>query len=99
MVSIIHIQQGQGIRHALLLGPMLLLGASQHGEAQNFIGYYELLVHALLLLHLVKHVKQLIKSTQQHLGLVSIMQHILVVQGAPLCGGGLEHGDACIPSP
>ena len=62
MVGIIHIQQGQGIRHTLLLRPMLLLGALQHGEAQNFVGYYELLIHASLPLHLVKHIKYLIKS-------------------------------------
>ena len=57
MVGVVHIQQGQGIWHALLLRPMLLLSASQCREAQNFVGYYELFVHASLLLHLVKHVK------------------------------------------
>ena len=33
MADVIHIQQGQGIRHASHLHAMLLFGASQHGEA------------------------------------------------------------------
>ena len=57
MAGIIHIQQGQGIRYALLLVPMPPLSASQRGEAQYFVGYNELLVHASLPLHLIKCVK------------------------------------------
>ena len=57
MAGVVHIQQGQGIRHALLLKPMPLLSASQCGEAQNFVGYNELLIHASLPVHLVKYIK------------------------------------------
>ena len=57
MTGIVHVQQRQDIRYALLLIPMPLLGASQHGEAQNFVGYNELLIHASLPLHLVKYIK------------------------------------------
>ena len=76
---------------------MLLLGALHCGKAKNFISHNDLLIRALLPLHLIKHVEKLIKSVQQHLGLVPITHHILVVQGAGLHSGGLEWGDALIP--
>ena len=57
MAGVIHIQQGQGIRHAGLLHPMPLLGPSQCREAQDLISHYDLLICAPLLLYLVKHVK------------------------------------------
>ena len=57
MAGVIHVQQGQGIRHARPLHPMLPLGASQCREAQNLVSHNDLLVHASLPLHLVKHVK------------------------------------------
>ena len=57
MMGIVHVQQRQGIRYALLLVPMLPLSALQCGEAQNFVSYNDLLIHASLLLHLVKYLK------------------------------------------
>ena len=57
MAGIIHIQQEQGIQHAHPLQSMPPLSASQCREAQNFISYNDLLVHASLPLHLVKYVK------------------------------------------
>ena len=97
MAGIVDIQQEQGVRHALLLIPMPLLGASQHGEAQNFVGYNKLLVCASLPLHLIKYVKQFIEGISEHLWLVPLPHHVLVMQGAAFHGRGLEHGDALIP--
>ena len=57
MKGIIHVQQRQGIRYAFLLMPMLLIGALQCGEAQNFISYNDLLIHASLPPHLVEYIK------------------------------------------
>ena len=57
MAGVIHIQQGQGIRHARPLHPMLLLSASQCREAQNLISYNNLLIHAPLSLYLVEDIE------------------------------------------
>ena len=97
MAGIVHVQQGQGIRHASLLHPMPPLSASQCGEARDLIGHYNLLIHAPLLPYLVKDIEKLIQSIQQHLWPVTIAHHILVTQGAELHAGGLERGNACIP--
>ena len=97
MVDIVHVQQGQDIRHASLLHPMPLLSASQHGEAQDLIGHYDLLIRALLLPYLVEDIEKLIKSIQQHLQPVTIVHHLLMMQGAELHAGGLECGDTHVP--
>ena len=57
MVSIIHIQQGQDVRHASLLHPMPSLDAPLHGEAENLIGHYDLFMGPPLLFDLVVDVK------------------------------------------
>ena len=48
VAGVIYIQQGQGIWHAHPLCPMLLLSASQCGEAQNLVSDDDLLVHTPL---------------------------------------------------
>ena len=96
MAGVIHIQQGQGIWHVHPLQPMLSLGASQHGEAQNLISYHDLFIQASLLLHLIEDIEKLIESVQ-HLRPVTITHHLLMTQGARLHAGSLECGDARIP--
>ena len=97
MAGVVNIQQGQGVQHAHPLQPMLPLGASQRGEAQNLVSYYNLFIQALLPLHLIEDIEKLIESIQQHLQPVSIAHHLLVMQGAGLHAGSLERGDTCVP--
>ena len=97
MAGVIHIQQGQGIQHAHPLHPMPPLSASQCREAQNLVSYHALFIQALLPLHLIEDIEKLIRSIQQHLQPVTIVHHLLVMQGAGLHAGSLECGDTCVP--
>ena len=58
IMSIIHIQQGQGVRHAGLLKPVPSLSALVREEAEDLVGDYNLFVSPLLLLDLVIDVKK-----------------------------------------
>ena len=80
MASVIHVQQGQGIRHASLLHPMPSLGAPLHGEAENLICQYDLFVGPLLLFDLVVDVKMFVQCKEEHLWPIAILHLILVMQ-------------------
>ena len=79
MMGIIHIQQGQGIRHTGLLKPMPLLSAPVCGGAEDLIYNYDLFVGPPLLLDLVIDVKQFIQCEKKHLWLVAISHYIFVM--------------------
>ena len=97
MAGVIHVQQGQGIWHAHPLHPMLLLSASQHREVQNLVSYHNLFIQAPLPLHLIEDIEKLIKSVQEHIWPVTITHHLLMMQGARLHAGSLEHGHTHVP--
>ena len=80
MMSVIHVQQGQGIRHAGLLEPVPLFSALVRGEAEDLIGDYDLFVGPLLLLDLVIDVKKFVQCEEEHLQMISISHHIFVMQ-------------------
>ena len=44
MMSIIHVQQGQGIRYASLLDPILSVGAVVGRDTEYLIGQHELVI-------------------------------------------------------
>ena len=59
-MSVIHVQQGQGVGHTGLLEPMPLLSAPVHREAEDLVGDYDLFVSPPLLLDLVIDVKKFV---------------------------------------
>ena len=79
MMSIIHIQQGQGVGHAGLLKPMLSLSALVRGEAEYLVGDYDLFISPPLLLDLVIDVKQFIQCEKEHLWLVAVSHYIFMM--------------------
>ena len=80
MMSVIHVQQGQGVRHAGLLKPVPLLGAPVRGEAEDLIGNYDIYIGPPLLLDLVIDVKKIIQCEEEHLWPISISHHVFVMQ-------------------
>ena len=79
MMSIIHVQQGQGIGHAGLLEPVPSLSAPVCGEAEYLVCNDDLLVSPLLLLDLVIDVKQFIQCEKEHLWPVTVSHYVFVM--------------------
>ena len=78
MMSVINIQQGQGIRYASLLEPVLPVSALVHGEAEYRVCDNDLLIGPLLFLDLGIDVKQLIQCEKEHLWLVAISHYVFM---------------------
>ena len=76
MMSIIYVQQGQGIGHAGLLKPVPLLGALVCGEAEYLVCNHNLLISPPLLLDLVIDVKQFVQCEKEHLWPVAVSHYI-----------------------
>ena len=57
MMNVIHIKQGQGIRHASLLDPILSVSTPVGGDTEYLIGKHELIVHPPGVLNLCVNVK------------------------------------------
>ena len=57
MMNVIHVKQGQGIRHASLLNPMPSVSAAVGGDTEYLIGEHEFVVHPHGVLNLRVDVK------------------------------------------
>ena len=79
MMSVIHVQQGQGIGHTSLLKPMPPVSAPVCREAEYLVCNDDLLVGPSLLLDLVIDVKQLIQCKKEHLWLVAISHYVFMM--------------------
>ena len=79
MTCVIHVQQGQGIRHAGLLEPMQSLSALVHREAEDLVCDYDLFIGPPLLLDLVIDVKQFVQCKKEHLWLVDVSHYAFVM--------------------